>query len=217
MCNICVNSLVFSSKDLDALKELHQQIKNITETESGNSVANLMRAYSYTEHDIALLCDRRDYFSFVDTAIEQKDSVFFFNAETCSAWSENLDCLFTLLKERYNNKIRLYASSEEEGMGIYTIADSTGIFFKDKFKVDACVSGEYFTEYFTHYAHVIKFLQAKFPTLAFSVFDAPEDVEEAINDTLDLDTEDFFHIHIFEPYSSDAGRLGNYYYSKEAA
>ena len=218
MCNICINSLVFASRNLVALKKLHKIILNLSGDETTNSVANLLRAHSYTEHDVTLLCDKRDYVSYVEKEISSNGPVFCFGAETCSAWSENLECLHTLLSEKYSNIIRLYAQSEEEGMGIYSVADPAGIFLRDKFKVDTYLNGDYITQYFSSYADVISFLQGKFPKLSFCVFDAPEDVEQVIRDTLDYDTEDFFNLHVFEEYSEDGTRLSKYYYeTKEAA
>lgn len=214
MCNICVNSLVFTSRDLTKLKDLHNKIKKVSNNKRDNSLARLLLAYSYNQEKIHVLVDKRDYFSDVHNSITQKGSVYYFMAETCSAWEENLLGLHTILKEKYNDAIRMYHQSEEEGLALYSVFDPTGLFFNDRYKVDMCLNNEYTTEYFSSYGEVVEMLQSYFPTLDISVFDAPADVETTIRETLNDDGEDFFNIHVFQPYGRE-NWCNNYY--KEAA
>lgn len=215
MCNICVNSLCFVSRDLKKLKELHANIKAVADNKANNTVSKLLEAYCYNHGEISLLTDRRDYFSDVDKNITQKGPVFYFRAETCSAWDENLLSFYTLLREKYENSIYMYHQSEEEGLSLYSVYDPTGIFFHDRYKVDMCLNSEYTTEYFSSYSDVVSMLESYFPALNISVFDSPTDLEERIADSLDGDSDDFFNLHIFQTYSKYTWDNTNHY--KEAA
>jgi len=214
MANICVNSICFVSRDLTCLKELHANIKSVAENKTDNSVIKLLESYCYNHGEAALLCDRRDYFSYVDKSITPKGSVYYFMTETCSAWDENLLGFYTLLREKYNDSIRIYHQSEEEGLSLYSIYDPTGLFFKDRYKVDMCLKGEYITEYFSTYTDVIEMLNSYFPEYNLSVFESPEDVESQLQESLEDEADDFFNLHVFQPYTKSTY---NNNYFKEVA
>lgn len=214
MCNICINSITFTSNDIKLLKELHKQISLVAEDKTRNSMATLLSNHGYSDGEISLLVDSRDYFSDCDQTIIQKLNIFFFSCETCTAWDENLTPLYILLKEKYKNKIHIYHQSEEEGLGLYSYSDETGLFYSDRYKADLCINDNYSTEYFHEYTDMINYLEKLFPKASISPFMALNDVEEAIKSVYDdgSDPEFFITLNMFMPYNAE-----KYRYAKEVA
>lgn len=218
MCNICINSLTFISRDLNKLKKLNKIVNDVASNKNANSIVALLDKHGYNTKDNMLLCDKRDYISDCDTIITQKLNHYYFQAETCSAWLPNLLPIATLLKERYNGEIKLLAQSEEEGAGIYHTNDIGAIFYKDRFKVDCCTSENYETEYFSNWSDMINFLQELFPKADISYYDSIEELLESIDNNYNdgLDDSFFFNLNVFTPYDGEEPYT-NEYYIKEAA
>lgn len=218
MCNICVNSLTFLSRNLEKLKELNKIISDVAADKKANSIVALLDKHGYHTKDKMLLCDKRDYISDCDSIITQKLDHYYFQAESCSAWSPNLLPIVTLLKERYSGEIKLIAQSEEEGMGIYHTNDVGSLFYNDKFKVDCCSKENYDTEYFSSWNDMINFLQGLFPKANISFYDTINEIKDAIEDVYDDGSDDsfFFNLNMFTPYD-DGESYFDYNRSLEAA
>lgn len=216
MCNLCINSLTFLSRNLDKLKELHKLIKETTYDKNGNSIVALLDKHGYYTKDKMLLCSKRDYLSDCDTIITQKLDHYYFQAESCSAWTPNLLPIVTMLRERYGGEIKLIAQSEEEGMGIYHTNDVGSLFYNDKFKVDCCSRENYDTEYFPNWSNMIDFLQKEFPKANISYYDSINEIKDAIEESYSEDESFFFNLNMFTSYD-DGESYSDYNRSLEAA
>lgn len=204
MSNICINSITFTSTNLTLLQDLHKHILDIASDKSKNSIDNLLKAYNFSLAEIIIMSDKRDYISDIK-GIEQREGIYLFSTETCTAWDEHMLPFFVLLKERYNNQITLYFQSEEEGEGIYIYHDPTGLFYKDRFKSDYCYKGEYSTEYFHAYQDMISHLSKQFPKANLNIFMSIAEAENAIRDNYEDDSDDDFFVTLnaFVPFNTN--------------
>ena len=204
MCNYSVNSITFSSRNLDLLKQLHQKVLACYNSKNENLVRNLLIEHGYSTIKARNVANNRDHFSSCDLSIEAKKPVFFFSCETTSAWNHNLECIMGLLHSHYHNEINLSFCSEEPGMDIYVTKDETGAFYTDKFKVDYCVNDEYATEYFSTFYDVYYYLKESFPKAVFSYYDTLADIKQSIDEAYDTTEEEYFlNINKFKEYDED--------------
>ena len=213
--NPCINSLVFISRNPMLLKRLHSAMLQVSNTNS-KSIYELLRKHGYNDKDATLLADKRDYISDVDKVVTAKLDIFYFSAETISAWVPNLLPIVTMLREKYNDSIRLVAQSTEEGNSIYNTNDISGLFFPDKFKVDFCCNGAYETEFFESWSSLIDYLGNHFEKANINPYYTMEEIREAVDEAYDDgDSEYFFNINVYTPYDNS-----NFYsceYSLEVA
>lgn len=202
MSNICINSITFTSKNPQLLMDLQKHIQSIANDKARNSIVNLLKSYEYTDAEILIIADRRDYISDCNNTIDQKLNIYMFSCETCTAWDENITPWLSLLKKVYKNQINIYFQSEEDSDSLYTYHDPTGVFYRDRFKADFCINDNYCTEYFHEYHEMIDYLDKYFPDAEVNVFMSLTDVEEAIKDKYeDKGGEDFFiSLNMFVPF-----------------
>ena len=197
--NPCINSLTFVSRNPLMLKKLHNIILELLKANQCG-IYDLLAKHGYTKRDLAILVDKRDYINDVDTVITAKRNVFYFTMESISAWVPNLLPIVTLLKEKYDNKIKLVSQSSEEGNRLYHTNDISGMFYPQRFKVDFCLNGDYETEFFCNWLDMITYLENHFEKADINAFYSISELEEAIDEAYDSDDEYFLTINMYTPY-----------------
>jgi len=202
MANVCCNALTFTSRDVNAIRDLHKYVLANYKDGENASTRSLMSSFCYSLSDCNRYCDRRDYFDWVDEKMSSKGDVFYFCASTVSAWTPNMEYLEKIIMDKYKNKINLYYQSEEEGLELYVYKDDTGHWYPERFKAYyyGCEKDS-FSEYFVSYEELVAFLISTFPKAkGLSVFNSPADNEDIICKAYEEgDSEFTFGIYCFKP------------------
>lgn len=94
-----------------------------------------------------------------DGIISQQDSFYFFQAETETAWTPNVESLQKLLCERYKDKIKLIYFTDASEDGIYITNDYNGVFVNEQYKLDYAEDGESTVEYFKTYDDLLEYIR----------------------------------------------------------
>ncbi|MBM6943746.1 hypothetical protein QVO10_01655 [Bacteroides gallinaceum] len=81
-----------------------------------------------------------------------------FNTET--AWAPCNET-FEAVREKYPS-LRYYFIAEEPGLEVYETNDECGVYFKDRYYLDACTpDGDYLSEYFEKLEDVFKWIEVE--------------------------------------------------------
>lgn len=193
MANDCMNTLWFCSMDKNLLQQIFDKFRSCFESVGERKIADLMKKHGYGDG----IADRRDYITGCDGIISKNESYYYFQAETVSAWSPNVDVFFKLLKEQYADKIRLIYASEEPGFDVFVTNDYAGIFFKDRYYLDCHCFGEYHQEYFDSLSRMITYIREKLG-VDVSEIDSLNDMENAIYAAICYELDDFCTIRSFD-------------------
>ena len=113
-------------------------------------------------------------------------------------WAEErwgLQDFHILLKQKFPD-IKVYWVVDEPGEEIYATNDKKGKYFPERFYVDACIDGEYKTEYFEKEESMYKYVA----DITKNRVKTPEEVEAFNADYEDSEgvDENFIYIHKFE-------------------
>ena len=91
--------------------------------------------------------------------LELVGDVLKFNTET--AWAPCNET-FEAVREKYPS-LRYYFIAEEPGLEVYETNDEYGVYFKDRYFLDACTpEGEYINEYFEKLEDAFKWIEDEF-------------------------------------------------------
>lgn len=103
---------------------------------------------------------------------------------------------FNDLLESHFLGIKVYWVVEESGCEVYATNDKEGKYFKERFYVDCCIDGMYYSEYFTYKSDAFKWLFDK----TNGRVNTDEKVEEFNADYEDSGAadENFIYIHEFD-------------------
>ena len=105
-----------------------EQVQNTAPTDGS---FKFMLASHVKEAELQEL-DRGDMIVDCDGIISQQDSFYFFQAETETAWTPNVESLQKLLCERYKDKIKLIYFTDASEDGIYITNDYNGVFVNEQ-------------------------------------------------------------------------------------
>lgn len=140
MCNYCENVIHLSGPRKPIAKLWHIIINNYLLHK--HSVRDLLKTHVYKHTESFALCDSRDTIKDVDTKLHKDGKDFSFNVTTKTAGAPNMEPFFMLIREKYNNEIKLLYMSEESGMSIYQTNDEFGTEFPNRYIIDYNISGK---------------------------------------------------------------------------
>lgn len=200
MANYCSNSIVFFSNNKKMLKNLWNKINICLDNRQHNSVKYLLKLCGYTNNEANEIADGRDYFIYLDDVVhEEEPGVYYFRADTESAWSPNMDTFKSLLNDKYQGKINLLYHSEEPGCGIFLTNDFNRAVFSDKYRLDFDIGDKWITDYYSDFKELVDFVAAEFPKAKITIFDTVDSIVKKVTAAYNLDSEDdkYFCIDVF--------------------
>ncbi len=123
--------------------------------------------------------------------LDMKDGVLCFTTET--AWAPCNEIL-DLVREKFPS-LRYYFQAEEPGMAIYETNDSEGLYFPDRYYVDACTPDEgYDSEYFSTLPEVYEWIEE----LAGQPIKSQEDVDRLVEQWQTENEDAYCYINEYE-------------------
>ena len=158
MANECNNMVWFYSRDKKLFQSFFNKFRACYDDLYVSHIYQLFLAHGYKEAELQKL-DRGDLIVDCDGVISKQDSFYFFQAETETAWTPNVESLQKLLCERYRNKIKLIYFADASEDGIYVTNDYNGIFVNEQYKLDYAENGESTVEYFKTYDDLLKYIR----------------------------------------------------------
>lgn len=205
MANYCTNSIVFFSKDRTKLARFLRKVYAAFDS-VGSGFWNLLVLHGYTNRQIAGIADKRDCFTYCDTRLTQDNDTYSFKVDTETAWEPHMAVFYKVIRERYDNAIRLVYMAEECGSQLYINSDQESRYFTEHYMVDCCHNGEFIKEYFNSYREAVDWIRDKY-CIGVNVHDSMKVVELKVEEASDYDNGDFFNFHRFESeYGEDVER-----------
>ncbi len=209
MANYCSNSIVFYCTERKPLGELWRKIKFCIDNREQNSVRNLLKVCGYTDEEAAENSDGRDCFAYLDNIERENTGVYYFKADTESAWTPNMDSFQKLLKEKYRGRIKMVYQSEEPGCGIFINSDRNGIFFTDRYRVDFYYKDLSLMEYFSSWTDALQVLRESFPKARLNACLSPDEAKRKIETAYRFTnkTWEYINIDCYQYSEDDEGGL----------
>lgn len=203
MCNYAINSITFSSRNGRLIKELHKKVLQCYDAanEGKNLVRDLMKVHGYI---IPFRVNNTDFISACNEFVTHKNGIYYFQCETTTAWEDNILPIMVLLKDKYENKVRISFCTEEPGCELFLVKDETGVFYPNKYKINWCLDDCYETEYFETFKELFTYLQEHFPKALISYYDSLSDIKRSIDQMYgDTDKEYMMEIYKFQEYYNE--------------
>lgn len=185
MANECNNMVWFYSRDKKLLQSFFDKFRACYDDLYVSHVYQLFLAHGYQDVELEDI-DKGDLIVDCDGVISKQDSFYFFQAETETAWTPNVESLQKLLRERYADKIKLIYFADASEDGIYITNDYNGIFVNEQYKLDYAENGESTVEYFKTYDDLLKYIRY-FLSKAVSSLDDFSTMERKITNNLKAD------------------------------
>lgn len=185
MANECNNMVWFYSRDKKLLQSFFNKFRACYDNLYVSHVYQLFLAHGYQDVELEEI-DKGDLIVDCDGVISKQDSFYFFQAETETAWTPNVESLQKLLRERYADKIKLIYFADASEDGIYITNDYNGIFVNEQYKLDYAENGESTVEYFKTYDDLLKYIRY-FLSKAVSSLDDFSTMERKITNNLKAD------------------------------
>ena len=158
MANECNNMVWFYSRDKKLLQSFFNKFRACHDDLYASYIYQLFLAHGYKEAELQEL-DRGDMIVDCDGIISKQDSFYFFQAETETAWTPNVESLQKLLCKRYADKIKLIYFADASEDGIYITNDYNGVFVNEQYKLDYAENGESTVEYFKTYDDLMEYIR----------------------------------------------------------
>lgn len=159
MPNYCSNKMWFCSSDKEQLQKFFDIFRKCFDDIHKSSISELFVMHGYSRQEAEDITDRRDMIVSCSGIISKMKGSYFFEAETETAWAPHIECIIKLLREKYQDRIRVIYVSEECGSEIYVTNDFDGVFVTDRYKLDFCSDKRYYLEYFRTYDELICFIR----------------------------------------------------------
>lgn len=185
MANECNNMVWFYSRDKKLLQSFFNKFRACYDDLYVSHVYQLFLAHGYKDVELEEI-DKGDLIVDCDGVISKQDSFYFFQAETETAWTPNVESLQKLLRERYADKIKLIYFADASEDGIYITNDYNGIFVNEQYKLDYAEDGKSTVEYFKTYDDLLKYIRC-FLSKAVSSLDDFSTMERKITKNLKAD------------------------------
>lgn len=163
MANYFINRIVFYGEDKRSLTDLLEKIAVCIDEPDKNNVRVFLKLAGINEKEISDYADGHDHFTYLDFEVQQNPCGAYFEVQTESAWSANMEGFHKVLQKNYGGKINMVYQSEETGCGIFINSDIEGLFFTDKYRLDYCRGDESVREYFASWREAAAFLNEAFP------------------------------------------------------
>lgn len=175
MANMCSNNIYFCSTNKEVLERFLDTV------ECGDCYRKLFMKNGYSKEEAEQNTDHRDYITYCDYQIEERDGFYYFRTDTETAWDTHIETFRLLFKQKYNNEIFAYYMSEEGGMNVFVTNDSEKLFFEDRYRIS---TNE--TTYFSTKNELLEYIREEYEVEA-SLIDSVEMMEKRIRAKLEQD------------------------------
>lgn len=98
-----------------------------------------------------------------------------------------------VLEENFSD-VKVYWTTEEEGMGVYKTNDKEGKYFIDRVYVDTCINDNYQSDYFTNEKDAWEWLSK----LTDDKVKTEKDADRFNEDAEEKSSDDYIYVHIFK-------------------
>ena len=168
MANMCSNTIYFCSTNKEVLERFMDTVQD------GDSYQKLFMKNGYTEKEAMEHCDGRDYITFCDYEITERDGFYYFMVDTETAWDTHIETFHLLFKQKYDNEIFAYYCSEEPGFSIFVTNDGEKMFFEDRYRISA-----YETVYFPNKNELVEYIKEEYG-VEVSIIDSVDKMEKQV-------------------------------------
>ena len=175
MANMCSNTIYFCSTNKEVLEKFMDTVQD------GDSYQKLFMKNGYTEKEAMEHCDGRDYITFCDYEITERDGFYYFMVDTETAWDTHIETFHLLFKQKYNAEIFAYYCSEEPGFSIFVTNDGEKMFFEDRYRISACE-----TVYFPNKHELVEYIKEEYG-VEVSIIDSVDKMEKKVRAKIEQD------------------------------
>ena len=197
VANYCSNNIAFYCEDNERLEAFRKlMVSSFRESRHG-TVRDFVVKCGCSQEEAIQFTDGRDTFVDIADELSEKEGVFYFIAQTESAWSPNLEVFFKVIRDKFDDEFGIEYCSEEPGMAIYINTDVEGFFFPDRYYLDSCINNDYETEYFQTKQEVLSWIKDKFPEANVNIKTALHKIESEVRKYIDESGDDFFTLYQF--------------------
>lgn len=218
MANCCDTQYVFYGKNesvrklYDFLSELDKKVKKegvvIKKSDGSERTYHCLNYYLIQEAlniPEDLMANGRGDVVEIQDFITRKDGQAYFELVMSDGWSAYPEIWENILERRFTKDIKLAYKAEEPGCEVFFIEDPDGLFFKEKYLVDAYLGEDSEWEYFTSEKDCYRYSAEKIGRycenngISFKKELYPDlnGLQELIRDLTD-DGDYFFNIHKFQ-------------------
>ena len=208
MANYFTNRIVFYGEDKEVLTDLLGKISACLDEPAKNKVRMFLQLAGLNADDAEAYADSHDFFTYLDLGVQVNPCGAYFEIQTESAWSANMDGFYKVLQKTYDGKINMVYQSEEAGSGIFINSDTEGLFFTERFRVDYCYGDSSVREYFSSWQETAEFLNAVFPRAKITTYTTLADAVNRIESLYCFDSrkQEYIYLDQFK-YSEEEGGL----------
>ena len=197
MANYCNNDIVVFAYEKDKVEEFRKFMEDYIQNNEDKTVRGFVLRCGFPKEEAYKITDHRDTLIDIDDQIYKKEDVYYFNFQTESAWTPNVEVFKSIIQAKFNGELEIEYRSEEPGVGNYINTDEEGFFFSERFFLDSCVNDEYHTEYYDSKEEVLEWVKEKFPEADVSINNEVYEIENIVQKYIDDTGDDFFSLYEF--------------------
>lgn len=188
MANWCITDYRIEGSE-ESLKKINDALLNhaVVEDSSDNWEGNVLIALGYTEKELRDANTKYYLRGFVTYYEPPKSFEYPLSLNCEEAW--NVTDFRKLLEEKLPD-VKVYFTAEEPGCEYYVTNDEEGIYFPDRYYVDAYIGNDWYSEYFGTKEDALEYISQ------ISDCKTEEDIEK-FNENQE-DDEEYICIHEFE-------------------
>lgn len=207
MANYFTNRIIFYGEDKEALADLLDKISACVDEPAKNKVRTFLELAGLNSDDAEAYADRHDFFTYLDFAVQENPYGSYFEVQTESAWSANMEGFYKVLRKNYDGKINMVYQSEESGCGIFINSDTEGFFFIDRYRLDYCYGDSSVREYFSTWQETAEFLNAAFPKAKITPYTTLADAVNRIESLYHFDSrkQEYIYLDRFKCSEEEGG------------
>lgn len=190
MPNWCLTDYRIEGSE-ESLKKINDALLNhsVAENSSDTWEGNILIALGYTEEDLRSPNEHYYLRGFV-SYYEPPESFEYPLSFSCEEAWDVTD--FRKLLERKLPDIKVYFTAEESGNEYYVTNDEEGIYFPDRYLVDANINNDWYSEYFETKEDALEYISQ------ITDCKTEEDIEKFNENRSDADSDEYITIHEFK-------------------
>jgi len=207
MANYFTNRIVFYGEDKKALTDLLGKISACVDEPANNKVRTFLELAGLNAEDAKACADSHDFFTYLDFTVQENPCGGYFEVQTESAWSANIEGFYKVLRKTYDGKINLVYQSEEAGCGIFINSDIEGMFFTERYRLDYCYGDSSVREYFSTWQEAAEFLNDVFPKAKITSYTTLADAVNRIESLYRFDSrkQEYIYLDRFKCSEEEGG------------
>lgn len=188
MPNWCLTDYMIEGSE-ESLKKINDALLNhdVVEDSSENWEGNVLIALGYSEKELRGVNTKYYLRGFVTSYEPPKSFEYPLSLNCEEAW--NVTDFRKLLEEKLPD-VKVYFTAEEPGCEYYVTNDEEGIYFPDRYYMDACIGNDWYSEYFGTKEDALEYISQ------ISDCKTEEDIEKFNENQKDYD--EYITIHEFK-------------------